>query len=190
MAMVAAVCRATCAGSEKSEAQQADAVGTQCGRPESAWHSASPQPPLDPKHRPHSGRRTDPSTRAPSFVACCRGWNIWPNAKDLLLEDGESWRRSSSYTVGTEDAKAMLWQARDTRWEKVPLQDSFDELDEQPWVVQLYAGRNPLDGLSERLAGLTSSRARRERVQRLLPAGSFAHHRGPSPTAACSTTPP
>jgi hypothetical protein len=57
----------------------------------------------------------------------------------MLLEDGESVAACFELTpIGTEGREAhWLWQVRDAL--ENALQDSFDELDEQPWVVQLYA---------------------------------------------------
>ena len=57
----------------------------------------------------------------------------------MLLEDGRSVAAFYELTpIGTEGRdNAWLWQARDAL--ENALQDSFDELDDNPWVVQLYA---------------------------------------------------
>ena len=57
----------------------------------------------------------------------------------MLLEDGQSVAAFFELApVGTEGREmAWLWQARDAL--ENALQDSFDELDDNPWVVQLYA---------------------------------------------------
>ncbi len=57
----------------------------------------------------------------------------------MLLEDGQSVAAFFELTpLGTEGREAVwLAQARDAL--ENALQDSFDELDENPWVVQLYA---------------------------------------------------
>ena len=57
----------------------------------------------------------------------------------MLLEDGQSVAAFFELQpIGTEGREtAWLWQARDAL--ENALQDSFDELDENPWVVQLYA---------------------------------------------------
>jgi hypothetical protein len=62
-----------------------------------------------------------------------------PGSKSMLLEDGQSVAAFFELApVGTEGREmAWLWQARDAL--ENALQDSFDELDENPWVVQLYA---------------------------------------------------
>jgi hypothetical protein len=62
-----------------------------------------------------------------------------PGSKCMLLEDGQSVAAFFELApVGTEGREmAWLWQARDAL--ENALQDSFDELDDNPWVVQLYA---------------------------------------------------
>src|SRR3546814_6441989 len=57
----------------------------------------------------------------------------------MMVEDGEAVAAFFELApVGTEGREmAWLWQARDAL--ENALQDSFDELDDNPWVVQLYA---------------------------------------------------
>ncbi len=61
----------------------------------------------------------------------------------MLLEDGRSVAAFFELTpLGTEGREAAwLAQARDSL--ENALQDSFDELDENPWVIQLYAQDEP-----------------------------------------------
>ncbi|MGE0371818.1 MAG: conjugative transfer ATPase [Gammaproteobacteria bacterium] len=76
---------------------------------------------------------------APSFVDFLPWVEYLPEHGCMLLEDGESVAAFFELTpLGTEGREVhWLWQARDAL--ENALQDSFDELDEQPWVVQLYA---------------------------------------------------
>lgn len=76
---------------------------------------------------------------APSFVDLLPWVEYLPDSGCMLLEDGESVAACFELTpIGTEGREAhWLWQVRDAL--ENALQDSFDELDEQPWVVQLYA---------------------------------------------------
>jgi conjugative transfer ATPase len=75
---------------------------------------------------------------APSFVDLLPWVEYLPDSKSLLLEDGESVAAFFELTpIGTEGRETQwLWQARDAL--ENALQDSFDELDAHPWVVQLY----------------------------------------------------
>src|SRR5690606_20535693 len=61
-----------------------------------------------------------------------------PESQSLLLDDGESVAAFFELTpIGTEGREPeWLLQVRDAL--ENALQDSFDELDEHPWVVQLY----------------------------------------------------
>ncbi|MGB3749175.1 MAG: conjugative transfer ATPase [Rhodanobacter sp.] len=101
---------------------------------------------------PEPGAARDPTRRratladeqalydvAPSFVDFLPWVEYLPEHGCMLLEDGESVAAFFELTpVGTEGREThWLWQARDAL--ENALQDSFDELDEQPWVVQLYA---------------------------------------------------
>ena len=93
-------------------------------------------------------RRRKPATEAdvqalydvaPSFADLLPWVEYLPDSKSMLLEDGQSVAAFFELApVGTEGREmAWLWQARDAL--ENALQDSFDELDENPWVVQLYA---------------------------------------------------
>ncbi len=66
-----------------------------------------------------------------------------PGSKSMLLEDGLSVAAFFELApVGTEGREmAWLWQARDAL--ENALQDSFDELDENPWVVHSGGTRPP-----------------------------------------------
>jgi hypothetical protein len=93
-----------------------------------------------------------------------------PGSKCMLLEDGQSVAAFFELApVGTEGREmAWLWQARDAL--ENALQDSFDELDENPWVVQLYAQDEPT-GTTTALPGeLRAAACAGQRVHRLLPA--------------------
>ncbi|WP_435605837.1 conjugative transfer ATPase [Pseudomonas knackmussii] len=76
---------------------------------------------------------------APSFADMLPWVEYQPGSKSILLEDGQSVATFFELApVGTEGRElAWLWQARDAL--ENALQDSFDELDDNPWVVQLYA---------------------------------------------------
>lgn len=76
---------------------------------------------------------------APSFADLLPWVEYLPESMSMLLEDGESVAAFFELApVGTEGRElAWLWQARDAL--ENALQDSFDELEEHPWVVQLYA---------------------------------------------------
>jgi conjugative transfer ATPase len=76
---------------------------------------------------------------SPSFADLLPWVEYLPVSKSMLLEDGQSVAAFFELApIGTEGREmAWLWQARDAL--ENALQDSFDELDENPWVVQLYA---------------------------------------------------
>ncbi len=76
---------------------------------------------------------------APSFVDMLPWVEYLPASRSLLLEDGQSVAAFYELTpLGTEGREsAWLCQARDAL--ENALQDSFDELEDNPWVVQLYA---------------------------------------------------
>ncbi|WP_248280537.1 conjugative transfer ATPase [Aromatoleum aromaticum] len=76
---------------------------------------------------------------APSFADLLPWVEYLPDSKCMLLEDGQSMAAFFELLpIGTEGRElAWLWQARDAL--ENALQDSFDEFDENPWVVQLYA---------------------------------------------------
>ena len=76
---------------------------------------------------------------APSFTDLLPWVEYLPESGCVLLEDGASVAAFYELLpVGTEGREpAWLLQVRDTL-ENV-LQDAFDELEDNPWVVQLYA---------------------------------------------------
>jgi conjugative transfer ATPase len=113
---------------------------------------------------------------APSFVDRLPWVEFLPQSQCILLEDGTSVAAFFELTpLGTEGREtAWLLQARDTL-ENV-LQDSFDELDDNPWVVQLYAqDETNWDSYLQTLKQYVQPRARdtafSEFYQRF-----FAHH--------------
>ncbi|MCD9007479.1 conjugative transfer ATPase [Luteimonas sp. XNQY3] len=79
----------------------------------------------------------------PSFADLLPWVEYLPETKCMLLDDGQSVAAFFELTViGTEGREtAWLWQARDVL--ENALQDALDELDEHPWVVQLYAQDEP-----------------------------------------------
>ncbi|WP_307941975.1 conjugative transfer ATPase [Pseudomonas mosselii] len=76
---------------------------------------------------------------APSFVDLLPWVEYLPESQCMLLEDGQSVAAFFELKpVGTEGREpSWLLQARDAV--ENALQDSFDELDKHPWVVQFYA---------------------------------------------------
>lgn len=76
---------------------------------------------------------------APSFVDRLPWAEYLPASKSLLLDDGESVAGFFELTpIGTEGREtAWLREVRDAL--ENALQDSFDELEDHPWVVQLFA---------------------------------------------------
>ncbi len=97
---------------------------------------------------------------APSFADLLPWVEFLPSSKSMLLEDGQSVAAFFELTsLGTEGREmAWLWQARDAL--ENALQDSFDELDENPWVVQLYAqDESNWDSYLRELAGYVRPRA-------------------------------
>jgi len=76
---------------------------------------------------------------APSFVDMLPWVEYLPESKSLLLEDGKSVAAFFEVTpIGTEGREAQwLDHIRDAL--ENALQDSLDEFDDNPWVVQLYA---------------------------------------------------
>jgi len=75
----------------------------------------------------------------PSFVDLLPWVEYLPESQCMLLDDGESVAAFFELTqIGTEGREAdWLRGVRDAL--ENALQDSFDELEDQPWVVQLYA---------------------------------------------------
>ncbi|MCC4595426.1 conjugative transfer ATPase [Xanthomonas campestris pv. phormiicola] len=80
---------------------------------------------------------------SPSFADLLPWVEYLPETKCMLLEDGVSVAAFFELTpIGTEGREASWFaQARDAL--ENTLQDSFDELDESPWVMQLYAQDEP-----------------------------------------------
>ncbi|WP_129643220.1 MULTISPECIES: conjugative transfer ATPase [Steroidobacteraceae] len=76
---------------------------------------------------------------APSFVDMLPWVEFLPNSQSLLLEDGRSVAAFFELTPIATEGRETLWldQVRDALEDS--LQDSLDELDDDPWVVQLYA---------------------------------------------------
>jgi conjugative transfer ATPase len=76
---------------------------------------------------------------APSLADMLPWVEFLPESKCMLLDDGVSVAAFFELTpIGTEGReREWLWQARDAV--ENALQDSFDELDANPWVVQFYA---------------------------------------------------
>ncbi|MBG5754437.1 conjugative transfer ATPase [Pseudomonas aeruginosa] len=76
---------------------------------------------------------------APSFVELLPWVEFQPDSQSMLLEDGQSVAAFYELVpLGTEGREpGWLAHARDAL--ENALQDSFDELDENPWVLQLYA---------------------------------------------------
>lgn len=76
---------------------------------------------------------------APSFADMLPWAEYLPESQCMLLDDGQSVAAFFELIpIGTEGREpAWLAQVRDTL--ENALQDSFDELDDNPWVVQLYA---------------------------------------------------
>lgn len=75
----------------------------------------------------------------PSFVDLLPWVEYLPDTECMLLDDGESVAAFFELTpIGTEGRETpWLLQARDAL--ENALQDSFDEWDQHPWIVQLYA---------------------------------------------------
>ncbi|KVS36318.1 conjugal transfer protein [Burkholderia vietnamiensis] len=80
---------------------------------------------------------------APSFADLLPWVEYLPDSESMLLDDGQSVAAFFELLpIGTEGREmSWLWQARDSV--ENALQDSFDELDEHPWVVQFYAQDEP-----------------------------------------------
>lgn len=113
---------------------------------------------------------------APSFADLLPWVEYLPESKSMLLEDGQSVAAFFELApVGTEGREmAWLWQARDAL--ENALQDSFDELDENPWVVQLYAQDEATwDGYLRRLASYVRPRAQGSAFSEFY-LRLFAHH--------------
>ena len=98
---------------------------------------------------------------APSFVELLPWVEFLPESKSMLLEDGQSVAAFYELVpLGTEGREpGWLAHARDAL--ENALQDSFDELDENPWVLQLYAQDEPsFDQYMQTLRDYVQPRAR------------------------------
>ena len=98
---------------------------------------------------------------APSFVSMLPWVEYLPDAQAMLLEDGHSVAAFYELSpLGTEGREPdWLAQARDAL--ENALQDSFDELDEHPWVLQVYAQDEAnFGGYQRRLRDYVQPRAR------------------------------
>lgn len=112
----------------------------------------------------------------PSFVELLPWVEYLPQSRCMLLEDGVSVAAFFELTpLGTEGREAAwLAQARDAL--ENALQDSFDELDANPWVLQLYAqDEASFDQYLDSLHRYIQPRARGSRFTGFYLA-SFAHH--------------
>jgi hypothetical protein len=126
---------------------------------------------------------------APSFADLLPWVEYLPGSKSMLLEDGQSVAAFFELApVGTEGREmAWLWQARDAL--ENALQDSFDELDENPGWCSSTPRTNRLGQLPAR-AGDYCSRAPRAAPSPTSTCASSATTCAPSPSpAACSRTP-
>lgn len=113
---------------------------------------------------------------APSFVALLPWVEYLPDMQCMLLEDGVSVAAFFELTpLGTEGRETTwLAQARDAL--ENALQDSFDELDTHPWVLQLYAQDDAnFDQYLDTLRDYIQPRAEGSRFTEFYLA-SFAHH--------------
>ena len=113
---------------------------------------------------------------APSFADLLPWAEYLPDSQCMLLEDGASVAAFFELQpVGTEGREPeWLSQVRDTL--ENALQDSFDELDENPWVVQLYAqDETSWDRYLENLRNYLQPRARGTAFSEFY-LQSFGHH--------------
>lgn len=113
---------------------------------------------------------------APSFVALLPWVEYLLESQSMLLEDGISVAAFFELTpLGTEGREpAWLAQARDAL--ENALQDSFDELDDNPWVLQLYAqDETNFDPYLQTLRGYIQPRAQHSRFTEFY-LRSMAHH--------------
>ncbi|KSQ24963.1 conjugative transfer ATPase [Pseudomonas aeruginosa] len=112
----------------------------------------------------------------PSFVDLLPWVEYLPESRCMLLDDGQSVAAFYELQpVGTEGREPeWLLQVRDSL-ENV-LQDSFDELDDNPWVVQIYAQDDPSwDQYLDELRTYIQPRARGTAFSEFY-LNFFAHH--------------
>lgn len=115
-------------------------------------------------------------TFAPSFADRLPWVEYLPESQCMLLDDGTSVAAFYELLpVGTEGREpAWLLQVRDTL-ENV-LQDAFDELEDNPWIVQFYAQDDPSwDRYLDVLRAYIQPRARGSTFTDFY-LGIFAHH--------------
>lgn len=113
---------------------------------------------------------------APSFVELLPWVEYLPDTRCLLLNDGRSVAAFFELTpLGTEGREAeWLLQARDAL--ENALQDSLDELDDHPWVVQFYAqDETHWQSYLDTLKGYLHPRARDTAFTQFY-LRSFTHH--------------
>ncbi|MFJ4346346.1 conjugative transfer ATPase [Pseudomonas sp. NPDC089401] len=113
---------------------------------------------------------------APSLVDLLPWVEYLPDSQCMLLEDGQSVAAFFELKpVGTEGREpSWLLQARDAV--ENALQDSFDELDQHPWVVQFYAQDDSnWDSYLQTLRSYVQPRATGSRFSEFY-LQSFAHH--------------
>ena len=113
---------------------------------------------------------------SPSFVDLLPWVEYLSDTQCLLLEDGQSVAAFFELEpIGTEGREsAWLLQARDAV--ENALQDSFDELDQHPWVVQFYAQDDTdWNGYLETLQAYLQPRARNSQFSEFY-LRSFTHH--------------
>lgn len=99
-----------------------------------------PAPGRDATRRPATRADEQRLYAAPPSLVDLLPWvEYLPGSQSLLLEDGQSVAAFFELSaIGTEGRETgWLCSVRDAL--ENALQDSFDELDQQPWVVQLYA---------------------------------------------------
>lgn len=98
---------------------------------------------------------------APSFADLLPWVEYLPESQSMLLDDGQSVAAFYELTpIGTEGREAKwLQKVRDAL--ENALQDSFDEDDKNPWVIQLYAQDDiAWDAYMQSLHGYVHSRAK------------------------------
>ena len=136
------------------------------------------------KHAQHSLYR-----RQRSFVDFLPWVEYLPEHKAILLADGVSVGAVMDVTpIGTEGRTAdYLGQVRDTLQDA--LQDSFDEHDTAPWVIQTYTFDEPdLEGSAAAVAEYVSPAARGTDYTEAYLSLLKKHYRGISKPGGLSRT--
>ncbi len=108
---------------------------------------------------------------APSFVELLPWVEFLPESKAMLLEDGQSVAAFFELVpLGTEGRELAGLRRPATPW-RTRCRTRFDELDENPWVLQLYAQDEPsFDQYMQTLRDYVQPRARDTAFSRVLPA--------------------